>query len=298
MTAAELLEDEDGVSAGETVFEASEGNGTIVDSGRRTAALVLNEYRLAVRSRWAAALTAIFALFSLLILTFSGASVGPAGFERIVASLVNLAVYLLPLAALVFGYDAVVGHEDSGWLDVLFALPISRSQVVIGTFIGRGIVLVGATAIGFGVSLPFLVRDFGASVIPTFGFFVFAAIGVALAFFAIAVLVSSVVSEKVYALGGVLLVWVWFTLIHDLLALGFVAAFDLPSGAIVSMIVSNPADVFRVLALSRLEVGGGAGFAAVIAQTDLSMNTLLASLGAWIVLPTALAAVLIRRRRL
>lgn len=294
----ELNSGEEAIASEEAIVTTRSENETLADGLKRIASVTGNEYRIAVRSRWAIALTATFAVFSLMILTFSGSAVGPAGFERIIASLVNLAVYLLPLAALAFGYDAIVGHEESGWLDVLFALPVSRAHVVIGAFLGRAAVLVAATTIGFGVAGPMLVREFGTGGVDAFAAFLLSSIAVGLAFLSIAVLVSSVVSDKVHGLGIALLVWVWFTLIHDLLALGLVAAFDLPGELLVAMTVTNPADVFRVLTLSQLEIGGGAGFATVLAQTELSTGMLVVALVAWIAVPVGVAAILVRRRRL
>lgn len=274
------------------------GRTSVEDGLGRVAAVTANEYRLAVRSRWAVALTALFGVFALMLITFSGSAVGPEGFERIVASLVNLAVYLLPLAALAFGYDVIVGPDESGWLDVLFALPVTRARVVVGAYLGRAAVLAGATVIGFGVAGALLVGEFGTDGWSSYVVFLLAAVAVGLAFLSMAALVSSVAAEKAHALGIALLVWVWFVLIHDLIALGVIAAFDLPDTVITLMILANPADVFRLLVLSRLEIGGGAGFTAVLAQANLSIGVLVAAMVAWIVVPVAVAALLVRRRRL
>lgn len=256
------------------------------------------EYRLAVTNRWAIALVAIFAAFSLGLLTFSGANVGPDGSARVLGSLTVLAVYLIPLAALAYGFDAIVGHEDIGWLQALFALPIARWRVVVGIFLGRSLALTAAVVLGFGAGGFLIVRDFGLAGWYGFLAFVVGAVGLALVFLAIAILVSTVAREKTHALGASLLVWAWFVLVHDLLALGLISAFHLPDFALEAMILTNPAGVFRVLVLGWLDAGGGAGFAAVIASTGLSTPVLLGALVCWIVLPIAIAGKLIGRRRL
>ncbi len=92
--------------------------------------------------------------------------------------------------------------------------------------------------------------------------------------------------------------WVWFVLVHDLLALGIVAAFRLPDAALTGFVLANPASVFRVLVLGHLGAAGGSGFAAVLAATGLSTGLLAAALAAWIVLPVAAAGALAGRRRL
>ena len=264
---------------------------------RQIAVLAHLEYRLAIRSRWAYALTALFALFGLMLATFSGSAVGPEGLERIVASLASLAVYLIPLAALAFGYDTVVGRDEEGWLAVVFSLPVYRWQVVLGGFAGRALVLATATVVGFSAVGALLLRDYGLAYWHTFIGFLLAAVGLGLAFLAIAVFVSSLARVKTHALGLVLLVWLWFVIIHDLLALGIVAALSLPETILTALVLANPADVFRVLVLSQLDTTAGGGIDAAVAETGLSIGLLLGSLLAWILIPLAAGAYLVRRRR-
>ncbi|MDV7349252.1 ABC transporter permease [Halorubrum distributum] len=265
---------------------------------RHVFVVAVTEYRLAVRSRWALALTALFVVFGGVMLTFSGSAVGPAGAERVVASLTSLAAYLVPLAALALGYDAIVGREEEGWLAVVFSLPVRRSEVVAGTYLGRLAVLAGATVLGFGFSGALIVREFGAGSLSAFLGFLGGTVGVGAAFLAVALLLSTVAREKTHSLGAALLVWVWFVLVHDLLALGIVAATELPDAALSALVLSNPVSAFRVFVLSGLGTTAGGGFTAVLAGSGLSTVALAASLVAWTIVPVAVAARLVRRRRL
>lgn len=261
-------------------------------------AIAVTEYRLAIKNRWAIALTAIFAAFSLGLLTFSGSTVGPEGAARVLGSLAVLAVYLVPLTALAFGFDAVVGAEDTGWLQALFALPVARWRVAIGTYLGRSVALAGAVIIGFGTAGVLLIRDFGLTGWHSFVSFLLGSVALALVFLAIAVLISTLAREKTHALGASLLVWAWFVLVHDLLSLGIIAAFRLPEYALEAMVLTNPAGIFRVLVLGSLDAGGDAGFAAVMAATGLSTPVLVGALVVWIVVPLGVAGLAINRRRL
>ncbi len=281
----------------ETGFGHRIGDGS--GSARRQLAVVAEtEYRLAVRSRWAVALTVVFAAFALGLTTFSGSEVSPEGFDRVVASLAVLAVYLVPLVALAFGYDAVVGREESGWLNALFALPVPRATVVLGSYLGRAVVLAASVVVGFGLAGWFLVREHGLAGFETYVGFLLAVVGLALSFLAIAVALSAVASEKTHALGGALLVWAWFVLVHDLLALGLIAAFSPSETAVTALLLSNPTGVFRALVLGSLGAAGDAGFAAVLTEAGLSTGALAVALCLWIAVPVALAALLIRRRTL
>lgn len=285
----------DGGYVSEVAFDGGE---TSWPQLRQIGTLAATEFRLSVRSKWAFALTGLFALFGVMLATFSGSAVGPEGMERVVASLTSLAVYLVPLAALALGYDAIVGREEEGWLAVVFSLPVTRQRVVVGTFLGRAVVLAGATVLGFGVVGFLLLREYGAAYWGTFLAFLAAAVAVGTVFLAIAILVSTVAREKTHALGAVLLVWLWFVLIHDLLAMGVVSVLSVPSSVLTATVLANPASVFRVLVLSQLETTASGGLDAAVAATGLSTPLLLAALIGWIVVPITAASVLVHRRRI
>lgn len=253
------------------------------------------EYRLAVRNRWAFALTGLFGLFGLLVTVFGATAVGPGRVDAVVVSLATLATYLVPLAALVFGYDAVVGGEEAGWLDVVYALPVPRSVIVVGNYLGRAVALAAATVLGFGAAGVLLAAIAGLLDWSLFLRFLFGAVGLGLAFLAVGTLVSSIAPAKTHALGGVLVAWVWFAFLHDLLALGLLASVELPRTALAVAVLLNPAAIFRVLVLSGVQSTGG-GLAAVVATTGLSIPVLVAGTIAWIVLPTLAAAGAVRRR--
>jgi Cu-processing system permease protein len=261
----------------------------------RVAVVAREEYRLSVRNRWALALTGLFGLFALLLTAFSGSSLGPARLDAVLLSLAQLATYLLPLAALVYGYDTVVGAAEAGWLDIVFALPVPRSTVVVGKYAGRLVTLAAATLLGFGAAGAVFVATGGVAYAGRFAWFLLGAVAVGAAFLAVSLLVSTVAREKTHALGGVLVVWVWFVFVHDLLALGLVAAFDLHDAVLSAFVLANPADVFRVLVLHQLETTGG-GLSAVFAGTGLSTPVLVVALLAWCVVPVALAGRLVARR--
>ncbi len=259
--------------------------------------IAFQEYRLSIRNRWAFALTGLFGLLAMLVTGFGASSVGPGRGEAIVISLAALATYLVPLAALIYGYDAVVGAEEAGWLDVVFALPVPRSNIVLGTYLGRAFTLAAATVIGFGVAGVLLAGMTGLLHWALFVRLLFGAIGLGMAFLAVGTFVSALAPQKTSALGGVLLVWVWFAFLHDLLALALVATFELPDIVLSAVVLLNPAAIFRVVVLAGVESTGG-GLAAVMATTGLSLPVLLAGILGWIVVPTITASWAVRLRNL
>ena len=62
-----------------------------------------------IRNRWVLAVALVFTVFALAIAYFGGAQQGAVGFRSIeftIASLVSLVIYLIPLIALILGFDA------------------------------------------------------------------------------------------------------------------------------------------------------------------------------------------------
>ncbi|MFB6079783.1 MAG: ABC transporter permease [Haloferacaceae archaeon] len=284
------------------VFETAEStaNGSVpggVDVRwlRDVGDIALREYRIFARSRVPVGLAALFAVFAVGLVTFGGSQAGPRSYGAVVASLSELGSYLVPLAALAVGYDAVVGAEERGVLDVLFALPVSRGQVLVGKVAGRLVVLVGGLLVGLGAGGVATVRYVGLAGLGQYAAFVLAAALAGAAFLSITGLISTLAREQTHALGGALAAWVWFVLLHDLAALGLVSAFDLPSASLAAMVLANPVDVFRVLVLSTVHTSTG-GFAAVLAKASLSVPVLVVGLLAWTVGPLLVAGYVIRWR--
>ena len=250
------------------------------------------EFSLAVRNRWAFALTALFASLSVLVVALGGQG-GVVRPDAVVVSLVELSAMLLPLVALLFGYDAVVGSDESGWLGVLFALPVPRSRVVLGSYFGRLVTFSGAVVAGFGVGGLWLASE-GRLTTAYLGLVGAAVLGGA-AFLALSVLLSTLAAEKTHALGGALLVWVWVALVHDLVSVGLIAADLVGPNWLAAFVVANPATAFRVLALQSVPTVTG-GMADVLVGSGVTPPVLVAALVAWCVVPALLASQLIRRR--
>jgi drug/metabolite transporter (DMT)-like permease len=101
--------------------------------------IAAKEFRDRMRNRWVLAVALVFTVFSLVIAYFGGAQQGAVGFRSIeftIASLVSLVIYLIPLIALLLGFDAIVGERERGSLDLLLALPITRLELLLGKYLG------------------------------------------------------------------------------------------------------------------------------------------------------------------
>ncbi|NTV97391.1 MAG: ABC transporter permease subunit, partial [Thiobacillus sp.] len=106
-----------------------------------------------IRNRWVLAVGIVFTVFALVIAYFGAAQQGAVGFRSIdvtIASLVSLVIYLIPLIALILGFDAIVGERERGSLDLLLTLPITRKELILGKYAGLAGALAFSTIAGFG----------------------------------------------------------------------------------------------------------------------------------------------------
>src|SRR5574343_1139529 len=138
--------------------------------------LASKEFKDRLRNKWVLAVALVFTVFSLVITYFGGAAqgqVGPRSIEFTIGSLVSLVIYLIPLIALLLGFDAVVGERERGSLDLLLALPITRLELLLGKYLGLAAALALSTLAGFALVAVLLWQRFGMAGLYHYGGFVF-----------------------------------------------------------------------------------------------------------------------------
>ena len=210
------------------------------------------EFRDRIRNRWVLAVALIFALFSLAIAYFGAAQQGEVGFKNInmtIASLVSLVIYLVPLIALLLGYDAIIGEKELGSMDLLLSMPVTRFELLLGKYLGLASALASSTVIGFGVGLLPLISSIDGHDFVNYAGFVLSSILMGLAFLSLSLLVSVSARDRVSASGAALGLWFFFVLIFDLLIMGALVVSQgyFSSTAFAAALMLNPADVFRLL---------------------------------------------------
>ncbi len=266
------------------------------------------EFLEGIRNRWLIGIAILLALFAL-GLAYLGASIGGGDgvlpLNTLIVSLASLAVFLLPLIALLLGYDAIVGERENGTLLLLLSYPLSRAQLISGKFLGHLLVLAMATILGFGAAAV-IIAALSGSVADTalwrvFGIFILSAVMLGGVFLALAYLVSATVNEKSHAVALVLGLWFFFVLAYDLALLGMLV---FSHGAIGRdmlpyLLLLNPNDVFRLISFTVAGVSSAyPGMAPIVTQGGFSLPLLLCVLLVWLIVPFLLAHWRFRRRRL
>lgn len=264
--------------------------------GRQIATLAGKEFRDRIRNRWVLAVALMFAVFSLVITYFGGAQqgqVGPRSVEFVIASLVSLVIYLVPLIALLLGFDAIVGERERGSLDLLLALPLTRLELLLGKYLGLALALALSTLAGLMLVGGLLYRQFGWAGLAPYLRFAGTAVLLGLAFLSLALLLSVVARERTRASGLAIALWFGFVLVFDLLLLGALVASGGEFGgqALSYLLLLNPTDVFRIANVYSLDqIRSLYGLASVVPAPLANPWVMGAALLAWIVLPLALAS--------
>src|SRR5512137_1844215 len=97
--------------------------------------LAEKEFRDGLRNKWVFGATLLLAALAF-ALAFLGSS--PTGLLEAaplavsVVSISSLTIFLIPLIALLIGYDAIVGEADRGCLLLMLTYPLSRLELILG----------------------------------------------------------------------------------------------------------------------------------------------------------------------
>ncbi|WP_305807161.1 ABC transporter permease subunit, partial [Stenotrophomonas sp. YIM B06876] len=172
--------------------------------------IAAKEFRDRMRNRWVLAVALVFTVFSLVIAYFGGAQQGAVGFRSIeftIASLVSLVIYLIPLIALLLGFDAIVGERERGSLDLLLSLPITRLELLLGKYLGLAAALTLSTLAGFGLVALLLAQKIDAAGLYHYAGFMLSSVLLGLAFLSLAVLVSVLARDRTRASGLAIALW-------------------------------------------------------------------------------------------
>ncbi|MGE5452173.1 MAG: ABC transporter permease [Acidobacteriota bacterium] len=254
------------------------------------------EFRDRIRNRWVLAVALVFTVFALVIAYFGGAQQGTVGFRSIeftIASLVSLVIYLIPLIALLLGFDAIVGERERGSLDLLLALPITRLELLLGKYLGLALALTVSTVAGFGAVAMVLSTQLSLTALYHFAGFTVSSVLLGWAFLSLAVMLSVFAADRARASGLAIAMWFFFVLVFDLLMLGMLVVTGGEHGGDLMpyLLLLNPADVFRVLNVFSLDdVRTLYGLASIVPPALGNPWLMAVVMLGWIVAPLGIAS--------
>lgn len=254
------------------------------------------ELRASLRNRWFLLYALVFAVLATALssLSLSGSGMfGFAGFGRTAASLVNLVLLVVPLMGLTAGAQSLAAERESGTLAYLLAQPVSRIEVLLGKLFGLGAALLAALLLGFGLAAALIAWRQGAVSVGGYGLLVGLSLLLALVSLSLGIAISSWSRSGALAVGLALFVWLALVFLGDLGLMGSAIAMKLEISTLFNLALANPLQVFKIATIhglrASLEVLGPAGLYATRTYGEGLAFLLVGLLGAWIVLPMAVA---------
>lgn len=227
----------------------------------------------------------------LLLLTDALFRFGDGG-PRVVLSLINVVLLLVPLVGLVYG--TMHFQQARGFSLFLLAQPVGRRPLLAALYLGLTLPLTAVLLLGLG--LPFI---WNATPDPELWRPLFALLGVGVlltwAATALALLVAVRIDDRARGLAAALLVWVTGGILFDGLLLLITVTFDRwpLERPLLALTLLNPLDLGRVFLLLQLDHAALLGYTGGLFSHFFgsALGSLVAgtALVAWIVLPTVTA---------
>ncbi len=245
--------------------------------------LLGSELRNVGRSRWLLAYALLLLGLTDALFRFGGSG------SRVVLSLTNVVLGLLPLVSLVFGTMHVYHARE--FIELMLAQPVSRRALFAGLYGGLSLPLAAAFLLGAG--LPVLWHGGVAGAAGPYLTLLGAGALLTFAFTAVAFYLAVRLQDRAAGLGAAIVVWLLAVVVYDgLVLLGITAFRDWPlERAALAATFLNPVDLARVLLLLQFDLSALMGYTGAVFERFFGgAGSVLAAaaLLLWVAIPMAL----------
>ncbi len=251
-----------------------------------------NEFRAGLRNRMVLTTILVLAALALILSLFGSTPIGEtraSSISVISVSLASLSIYLIPLLALLLGFDTIVGESERGTLLLLLTYPLARYQLLLGKFCGQLFILGLAVLLGYGSVGIYLGLTEQASFDEWRGYcaMMFSSVLLGAVFLAAGALISVLAKERSTAIGAAIAVWIFAVVLYDLGLLVLLVTDTghlLQGDLLATLITLNPTDAYRLFNITLLDsTAAVAGMVNVEEQSVWSPTALIGLLIAWCV---------------
>jgi Cu-processing system permease protein len=175
-------------------------------------------------------------------------------------SITTVMLIIVPLVSVV--YATTYYFNASEFTELLVSQPISRTNILMGKYLGISASILGAFL--FGVGVPILLFAFSVTGL----ILILTGSLLTLCFISLAFLSSVLMRDKAKGIGLALMIWFYCSIIFDGLVLVFLFAFsDYPLEKILIAITAfNPIDLARILILLQLDIAALMGYTGALYQ--------------------------------
>lgn len=211
-----------------------------------------------LRSRWVFLYGLFFFVVADAFFRFGG------GGERVILSLMNVVLLMVPLVGIVLGAMYLYGSRE--YIELLLAQPIRRRSLFQGLFAGLTLPL--SLAFVLGIGLPFVYHGGLAGSAGALAFLLFTGILLTVVFVALGFGIALWSEDRIRGLGLALATWMFFAVIFDgliLLVIQLFQSYPLEQ-PVIALSLLNPIDLGRILLLLNLDVSALMGFTGAVFQ--------------------------------
>jgi Cu-processing system permease protein len=260
--------------------------------------LIVSRYEFInfLRSKYIQLLSIIFLLTAVFISYFGSVGAGYKeflGLLRTSGSLFNLILITFPLISLLMGVLSYT--TDRSYMGLLLSQPISRFEVFMGKYIGVFLSLFISTLTGFGSAGIIISYYTGFEGLKGYLVVIIISVFLFLVFLSLSSFLSVILIQRSKALGVSFLIWAFFVIIYDLLAIGvsIIMGGNQVTPFTIFFLLLNPVDIARVLGFEMIGAESFLGPSGSYLLTKLGGENSSLFLGflliLWIVIPLSIA---------
>lgn len=235
-----------------------------------------------IRSKWLVVYTTFFAILSYALLSFTNDS------GKVVLSLLNINMIVIPLASLVFGTIYLYNNRD--YIILILSQPINRSTLFFGLYLGLAVPMASGFLVGTGLPMLLFFKNFTATKSLLLHLFL-GGLFETFIFVSISFFIATVNENKMKGLGLAIFIWLFFSALYDGLVLITMQAFreyplEVPS---IILTVLNPVDLSRLLVILQFDISALMGYTGAIFNkflgSSLGLIISFCSLFFWCITP-------------
>lgn len=218
-----------------------------------------------IRSRWSYVYLAFYFLLGVVMLFINPS------LSKAILTLMNVIIMLVPLIGTIFG--VMYYYNSKEFTELLLALPIKRSSIFIGQYLGVAISLSLSLTLGLGI--PFIIYGlFQSSDIWEFSQLLLLGTFLSFIFSGISYVVALVNENRIKGFSYAILIWLFMAIIYDGLFLISLVMFDEYPLDKFSLIASvfNPIDLSRIMMLLKLDISALLGYTGAVFKKFFGSN--------------------------
>jgi len=220
--------------------------------------LAREEFLGSLRNRWLIIYSLSYLLLAISISPFSLSGLNILGMKavgKVLSSLINLSLYLIPLISLSMSAISIVGDRETNFMEWIFSKPINEYHYIMGKFLGISAALSISTLIGFGLASWFVILFLPPEDVTKYFQLMLIAISLTPVFIPIGLFISNMSKTRYQALGTAFFIWFFIVFIYDLFIMGFIES-TIKHPLIASIMgVSNPVEGVRLLMIRAIDPG-------------------------------------------